>query len=107
MRPIDLQGIVTKTQDVERLQRIQQQHPLLSQEQFSERLRKEAEENLRRVKSAEESHLAGISDKKEERQKRHHANDQERPEGIQETENDASKSEADTRLKGRHIDVKA
>jgi len=107
MRPIDMQGMVTRTQDIERMHRIQQQHPLQAQEQFSERLRKEAEENLKRVRSAEESYLGIIRDKKEEGPQRQTTGDRKRQEQKSEARDDSSGQPAGDQVKGRHIDVTA
>ncbi|HOB92056.1 MAG: hypothetical protein WBH35_04520 [Bacillota bacterium] len=107
MRPIDLQGIVTKTQDIERLHRVQQHHPVLSQEQFSERLRREAEANLRRVRFIEESPVAGIRERRDEGKQRQHASERERQDSRPDRGDEALGCQPGDQLKGRHIDVKA
>jgi hypothetical protein len=115
MRPVDLQAIVSRTQDIERLQRIQQQHPTLAQEHFSERLRKEAVENQRRVRTAEESLPARIRDGQREKQGRHgaagdsggqdeRADQEKNDDGMERAEAAAAD---DGKVKGRLIDVKA
>lgn len=108
MRPIDLQGMVTRTQEIERLQRIQQQHPVLAQEQFSERLRKEAEENEKRVRSAQESYPARVQDEQKDHSRDRGASSagddgDDKPEAADRDPEPA----VDERVKGRHIDVKA
>jgi hypothetical protein len=108
VRPIDLQGMVTRTQEIERLQRIQQQHPVLAQEQFSERLRKEAEENEKRVRSAQESFPARIQDEKRDRSQDRGGSGAGRDrEDKSETADGRPEAAADDSAKGRHIDVKA
>jgi hypothetical protein len=115
VRPVDLQAIVSRTQDIERLQRIQQQHPTLAQEQFSERLRKEAVENQRRVRTAEESLPARIRDQHREKSGWQSASGDsgENDERADQEKDDLGtrKAEAvaadDGKVKGRLIDVKA
>ena len=115
MRPVDLQAIVSRTQDIEKLQRIQQQHPTLAQEQFSDRLRTEAVENQRRVRTAEESLPARIRDGHRERSGRQSTpgesreNDRQTDREMDElgTGNDETVAADNRTTKGRLIDVKA
>jgi hypothetical protein len=115
VRPVDLQAIVSRTQDIEKLQRIQQQHPTLAQEQFSERLRKEAVENQRRVHTAEESLPARIRDGHREKSGRHSApgdrggSDERTDRNTDELDagRDGAVAGGNGTVKGRLIDVKA
>ena len=109
MRPIDLQGMVHKTQNVEKLQRVQEYGSNLTQDQFSEHLRKRAEESLRRVEHSKEALPGRVSERKKGRRDGKTGTEGDGRDEREEKDSPREPIEGDEAQakRGRHIDVKA
>ncbi|MCL6472904.1 MAG: hypothetical protein K6T91_08865 [Firmicutes bacterium] len=70
IRPTDLQIIIQKMQEVERLQQVQQQQPKTQQQQFAAELLKKSEEKERQVNSSPQTDEVKINAKGNDAEKK-------------------------------------
>jgi hypothetical protein len=65
-RPIDLQHVIARTQNIEKYHQLKQAQPQADQKQFNRQLEKIVQEKVKKTSENEESQEAVIHDKKEE-----------------------------------------
>jgi len=101
--PLDIRTAFSQIPEAERIQKVQQQHPDLSQRQFALNLQEQQEQKKSQVQDAEHAEDGKITD--DERKDRHAKEKDKKPPSLNKEHGEENKEEEDRPIKGRFIDI--
>jgi hypothetical protein len=101
--PLDIGTAFSQIPETERIQKVQQQHPDLSQRQFALHLKEQQEQEKTQVQDSERTEGGKIKD--DERKGRHSDENRENPPNLNKETDEKNTEERDKPTKGRFIDI--
>lgn len=104
IKPLDLQVMIPKVNEVSRIRTDEQQRELAIQQNAVEASARESENNLRQVNSREQTHEAAIRERNEKGKRQSKEKDRKKQQG--EPGNNASKTGKETYSSGSTIDIR-
>ena len=101
--PSDIRVAFSQIPETERIQKVQQQHPDLSQRQFALQLHEQEEQKKSQVEDAERTEKEKITD--EERKNRHSNEQRQKLLKLKKEGEEENEKGGDRPIKGRFIDI--